>query len=206
MMAAEKNKSNIGVILLAAGDSSRLGSPKQLLLHDGKTLLQNSVQAANASMAYPSVIVLGANADTIKKEFDGLDTQIVVNDDWQEGMASSIRCGIQALLEISPSAEGAILMVCDQPYVNASLLNNLIGVYQDNSHPIVACSYADTFGPPALFPKRIFPELLELKGDVGAKNILHQHSREVELILFPEGTLDIDTIEDYKKISKKHQR
>src|SRR5215213_854940 len=103
MMSAEKNKSNIGVILLAAGDSSRLGSPKQLLVHDGRTLLQNSLQVAHASNAHPSVVVLGANADKIKKELDGLDTQIVVNYDWQEGMASSIRCGVKALVEISPS-------------------------------------------------------------------------------------------------------
>lgn len=205
-MSAEKNKSNIGVILLAAGDSSRLGVPKQLLLHDGKTLLQNSLQAANASNAVLSMVILGANADAIKKELDGLDTEIVVNDDWQEGMASSIRCGIKALVEISPSAEGAILMVCDQPFVTASLLNNLIEVHQNRSHSIVTCSYDGTVGPPALFPKRIFPELLRLKGDVGAKNILQQHSKEVEVILFPEGNLDIDTIEDYKKLSKHHQR
>ena len=205
-MSAEKNKSNIGVILLAAGDSSRLGVPKQLLLHDGKTLLQNSLQAANASNAVLSMVILGANADAIKKELDGLDTEIVVNDDWQEGMASSIRCGIKALVEISPSAEAAILMVCDQPFVTASLLNNLIEVHQNRSHSIVTCSYDGTVGPPALFPKRIFPELLRLKGDVGAKNILQQHSKEVEVILFPEGNLDIDTIEDYKKLSKHHQR
>lgn len=206
MMSAKKNKSNVGVILLAAGDSSRLGAPKQLLLHDGKTLLQNSIQAANASNGHPSVIVLGANADAIKKECYGLDTSIVVNAHWHEGMASSIRCGIKTLVEVSPSAEGAILMVCDQPYVSASLLNNLIDVFQNSSHPIVTCSYAGIFGPPALFPKRIFPELLQLKGDVGAKNILNKHSKEVEVILFPEGNLDIDTIEDYKKLSKGNPR
>src|SRR5688500_16668103 len=113
-MSVEKiNNTNIGVVLLAAGESSRLGTPKQLLLYDGQTLLQHSLQVANASNAHPVVVVLGASADTIQREIDGSIEHKFVNAEWQEGMASSIRVGINALVKISPSAEGAILMVCD---------------------------------------------------------------------------------------------
>jgi molybdenum cofactor cytidylyltransferase len=198
----KKSGKNIGVILLGAGASSRLGTPKQLMLYDGQTLLQHSLQVAGSSIAHPVVVVLGAHADTIKRDIDSGDAHIVVNATWQEGMASSIRYGINALVRINPFAEGAVLMVCDQPFVTASLLNDLITARQLSGNPIITCSYAGTFGPPTLFHKSIFPELLQLKGDVGARSILRQHANEVEVISFPEGSLDIDTKEDYQKLSK----
>jgi molybdenum cofactor cytidylyltransferase len=202
-MSIQKNDNkNFAVILLAAGKSSRLGHPKQLLLYDGQTLLQHSLQVASASNANPIVVVLGAQADIIKKEIDQAEAHIVVNADWQEGMASSIRSGVKHLVQIFPSVEGAILMVCDQPYVTSSLLNDLIATHQNTGKPIVTCGYANTFGPPTLFHKSLFPELLQLKADVGARGILRQHTDQAEVILFPEGSLDIDTEADYQKLSK----
>ncbi len=199
-MPAADDKKNIGIILLAAGESSRFGEPKQLLPYAGQTLLQHGLQVANDSIAHPIIVVLGAHADIIKKEINSGSTQVVVNAEWQEGMASSIRCGITALVGISAFTEGAILMVCDQPYINSTLLNILIETHENSSKPIIACSYAETFGPPTLFHKSIFPELLQLKGDVGARSILLQHINEVEVVLFPEGNLDIDTKADYQKL------
>jgi molybdenum cofactor cytidylyltransferase len=202
MSAEENNKLNFGIILLAAGGSSRLGRPKQQLLYNGQTLLQHSLQVACSSHADPIIVVLGAQADTLKKELGSVTATLIVNAAWQEGMASSIRAGVNALSRIHPVVEGVILMVCDQPYVTAALLNDLILAHQNTGKPIVTCSYADTFGPPTLFHKRMFPELLQITGDVGARSILRQHAGETEVLLFPEGNLDIDTNSDYEKLDK----
>ena len=193
---------NIGAILLAAGESSRLGTPKQLLLYKGQTLLQHILNSAIASNAHPVIVVLGAHAAIIEKKIDSNTATVIVNDTWQEGMASSIRVGIKNLLQVNPSVEGAVLVVCDQPYISSSLLNDLMEAQQKTGKPIITCSYANTFGPPTLFHKSIFPELLQLKGDVGARNILRNHADKVEAIWFPQGNEDIDTKADYEKLSK----
>lgn len=203
MTKAKMKGNNIGVILLAAGQSSRLGRPKQLLVYDGSTLLQHSLQVACSSNAHPIVVVLGAQADTIRKELEGTEATLIVNAAWQEGMASSIQVGVKALVQVHPAAEGCILMVCDQPYVTALLLNELITAYQRSGKPIVTCSYSGTFGPPTLFHKSLFSELLQLTGDVGARSILRQHVNDVEVIFFSQGVLDIDTEVDYERIKRE---
>ncbi len=187
---------------MAAGASSRLGKPKQLLPYDGQSLLQHALQIAKASNAQSILIVLGARAELLKKEIGDNTAHVVVNAAWEEGMASSIRCGIRALIEMSPTVEGALLMVCDQPYVTAPLLNDLIATHQQTGKPIVTCSYENTFGPPTLFHKHLFPELLQLEGDVGARSVIRQHANEVEIVLFPKGSIDVDTGADYEKLTK----
>ena len=199
MMVTPKN---IGVIILAAGASSRLGTPKQLLQYAGKTLLQQSLQVAVDSIARPVIVVLGADADHIKKETDFSSALAIVNADWEEGMASSIRSGINALLKIDPLAEGAVLMLCDQPYTTSALVNELVAVHQNTGKAIVASSYSDTLGVPALFHKSIFPELLQLEDDLGAKGIIQQHAKDTEVVAFSKGNVDIDTEADYQKLSK----
>jgi molybdenum cofactor cytidylyltransferase len=196
----------IGAIILAAGASSRLGTPKQLLMYRGKTLLQQILQVTIDSIAHPVVVVLGADADNIKKNMDFSNACIVVNTDWQEGMASSVRCGINTLVQMDPLIEGAVLMLCDQPFVTASLLNDLIIARQNTGKHIVASSYNGTFGVPALFHKSIFPELLQLKGDVGARSIIQQRAKEVEAVLFSKGDIDIDTAADYQELSKGNDK
>jgi molybdenum cofactor cytidylyltransferase len=196
----------IGVIILAAGASSRLGTQKQLLMYRGKTLLQQILQVAVESIAHHVVVVLGADADSIKKNMDFSNARIVVNTDWQEGMASSIRCGINTLVHMDPLVEGAVLMLCDQPYVNASLLNDLIIARQNTGKHIVASSYNGTFGVPALFHKSIFSELLQLKGDMGARSIIQQRAKDVEAVLFSKGNIDIDTAADYQELSKGNDK
>jgi molybdenum cofactor cytidylyltransferase len=191
---------NIGIIILAAGASSRLGRPKQLLLYNGKTLLEHAVHTALASDGDPVVVVLGAEAERLQNEITEKDVHTIVNAEWKEGMASSIRCGIKTFLEIYPEAEGVILMVCDQPFVAASLLNNLIAAYKRTGKPLVACSYEATFGPPGFFHRSLFEELLQLTGDMGARGVVRQHADAVELILFPEGAYDVDTEKDYERI------
>ncbi len=190
-------------MLLAAGGSARLGQPKQLLVYRGQSLLQRAIAAATSSKAHTCVVVLGARAELLQQQVDSKRVQVVVNADWQEGMAASIRCGVKALMEKAPAVQGLLLMVCDQPYVTASLLNNIMKAHQSTGQPIVTCSYAGTFGPPTLFHKSLFPELLQLKGDVGAREVIRRHADEVEVVLFPEGSLDIDSGADYQQLSKE---
>lgn len=199
-MAAEKSKEKqVGIILLAAGGSSRLGQPKQLLLYKGQTLLQYSLNEALTSNAQSVIVVLGANADILQDEIAGEKVNVVINADWQEGMASSIRTGVKAITEISPFIEGVILLVCDQPFINSALLNNLITAHQKTGKEIVACTYGNTFGPPVFFHHSLFSELLQLKGDTGARSIVQKHLDNMEAIPFPGGIFDIDTEGDFEK-------
>jgi len=204
MASIDNYSTNIGAIILAAGESSRLGTPKQLLKYAGRSLLQHSADAATTSGAHPVVVVLGASADSIKKEIENNKVHVVVNTKWHEGMASSIRCGIKTLLELDPLAEGAIMVLCDQPHITPALLTSLMMTYRETGKLIVACHYRNTFGPPVFFHKTIFPGLLSLKGDVGAKGLISQHASEMELVSFPGGSIDIDTEADYQNLSKNN--
>jgi molybdenum cofactor cytidylyltransferase len=188
-----------GIIILAAGASGRLGKPKQNLIYKGKTLLQSAVNIANDSKCIPVLVVLGANADEIQPTIEKLPVTILHNKIWQEGIASSIRLGIAELEKIEPKVDSAILMLCDQPFVDAELINKLIQSKSEKG--IVASAYNDTIGVPVLFDACYFEELLQLKGDEGAKKLLLKHPDDVVMIPFPLGSVDIDTIEDYEKIS-----
>lgn len=194
---------NTGVIILAAGESSRLGSPKQLLVYSGATLLQHAIEAAQSSDAGIVIVVLGANADLITDELKDITANIVVNAAWKEGMASTIRYGLQTLVKLNPQAEAVILMVADQPFVIAALLNTLMEVNRKEQRNIVAGEYGDTFGTPVLFGKRFFPELLELTGDVGAKSLVKKYMNDAAFVPFPKGDIDIDTMGDYTNLSKE---
>ena len=192
---------NIGIVILAAGSSSRLGKPKQLLQYDGKNLLQKAVDAAVNSNADTVVVVLGAKADSISNEIDKSKTHLVENKEWEEGMASSVRLGLSTLQKISPSTDAVIFMVCDQPHVSSVLINDLINTQKQTGKPIVTCNYGDAIGPPALFHKSLFPELMKLKGDVGARKVIQQHQDEVAAVSFSKGSIDIDTEDDYNALS-----
>lgn len=199
----DRNNFHYGIIILAAGTSSRLGTPKQLLIYKGKTLLQHILEIATDVNAGTVVAVLGANGDLILKEIVlSKKYHMVINDSWSEGIASSIRCGLNTLLQLNPTCNGAIFAVCDQPYITATLLNDLIKTQQETGKYIAACSYADTLGTPVLFHKKLFPELLKLEGDNGAKKIIKKYPGSVVSFLFPEGKVDIDTSADYEKLSK----
>jgi molybdenum cofactor cytidylyltransferase len=193
---------SVGLILLAAGSSSRLGEPKQNLMYEGQPLLQRAVQTALASACKPVVVILGANAEAFQTSLNDLPVQTIFNPDWPEGMASSIRSGISALNEMSPDLDGAIIMVCDQPFVTTNLLNEMVEQKRLHGHGIIACAYKDTLGTPALFDKQFFPELLALQGHDGAKKLLFQHAAVVTPLAFPLGTFDIDTPQDYEALQQ----
>ncbi len=184
------------LIILAAGESGRLGRPKQNLLFKGQTLLQRAVETAKKTECEPIIVVLGANADKIMPI---LGTITLYNKDWKEGMASSIRIAIQEI-EGDNSIADVIIMLCDQPFVDAGLIDNILQKKNNTQSAIVACSYSNTIGVPALFDRSLFAELLSLSGNEGAKKVIKNHPGHTTIIPFEPAGVDIDTNADYQAL------
>ncbi len=192
---------NIGIILLAAGASRRLGQPKQLLSIDGQSLLRRSAEAALGIDPEVAVVVLGAHHDLIAPELAGLPLQVVVNPNWATGMASSLHVGLAAVLAQQPSTAAVLILLCDQPLLTAEVLQQLVAAFGQTGGPIVASRYANgVLGVPILFSQPLFPELRLLTGDAGARKLLAQWPDLVQKVDFPEGLLDVDTPEDWAMI------
>ena len=189
-----------GIVILAAGNSSRLGEPKQLLKYQNKTLVRHITEAALASGVSEVMVVTGSNADRIENELNGLECHFAHNSVWVEGMGSSIAIGVQELQSINPTLNGVILAVSDQPFVDTELFQSLIDQLKQTNAGIVASSYAGTLGTPVLFSEKYFNNLLKLSGTEGAKKLLSKFSDDVTSCLFPLGNIDIDTKEDYKNL------
>jgi len=194
------DKNAYGIIILAAGNSSRLGEPKQLLQFQNKSLIRHVVDAAINAIDSPVLTVSGSNEKLIIDELNFVPIHLIHNPDWQQGMASSIRVGVEELIRINPSIKGIIIAVSDQPFVTAQLFLDLIKKAEANETSIVACSYEDTLGTPVLFPQQYFDSLLALNGAEGAKKLLKKFINDVINIPFPMGGVDIDTKEDYQKL------
>ncbi|MFC5190843.1 NTP transferase domain-containing protein [Algoriphagus aquatilis] len=183
------------IILLAAGSSSRLGRPKQLIEFQGKKLIQKAIDEAKKSKADSLVVVLGWNHELIKTGFDSSQTSIVINESWEQGMATSMQAGLRFLRE-KEHPDQVILMLVDQPYVESKLLDRLILEKERTGKGIVACSYSDTLGVPVIFDQKYFEELLMLKGSDGAKKVILRNKADVFEIEFPLGAVDLDTEDD----------
>jgi len=198
------NDKPIGIIILAAGESSRLGKAKQLLKHrDGQTLISHTCQLAIATGIQPILLVLGAHKEIILEEVQGLPLQIVFNDHWAEGISTSIKKGLVGILNMHPSISAVIIMVCDQPLLSAELISKLASEYINTGKPIIASKYNDVMGTPALFDRSLFGLLNELTGDRGAGKIINQNPDWVGVVPFDGGGLDIDREEDYRLYLKK---
>jgi molybdenum cofactor cytidylyltransferase len=194
-----------GILILAAGSSRRMGKPKQLLEFEGSTLLSHITKIACKSQLYPVIVVLGANEELIKNSLDLSQLDIVINENWQEGMASSIVKGINSMKEKYPEVDGVIIAVGDQPYINETQLYQLLEAQNKMGLPIAACSYTGVIGTPALFHQSVFPELAALKGDIGAKKLIEKRIQEVVTINFDKGIIDIDTKKDYEDLLKNQK-
>ena len=194
-----------GIIILAAGSSTRLGKPKQLLSYQNKSLIEHITGEAVKTNLYPIVIVTGANAEQVLIALNKENAEIVYNEHWQEGMASSIVAGISKMLLLDNTVEAALIAVCDQPFVTAELLKELIKKKAETGKGIIACTYADTAGTPVLFDSKYFIPLQQLKGSEGAKKLLKLYEADVATVSFPKGNIDIDTIEDYKNLLNYQQ-
>lgn len=191
---------NTGIIILAAGESTRLGYPKQIAKYKDKTLLQLAIDAANGCKADKRVVVLGANRDEIKKTFSGASIPNIPNPHFEKGMSTSIKIGLDYMLRFD-QPDQVIIMLCDQPFVDAKLLKKLIATQEKEGKGIIACAYSKTVGVPILFGKAYFKELMELTGDEGAKQIALAHEDDLASIAFPKGKVDIDTEEDLKELN-----
>jgi molybdenum cofactor cytidylyltransferase len=180
---------SVGVMILAAGASSRFGTPKQLAHFQGQTLIRRAVDAALGSECRPIVVVLGANAEVIAPQVTG-PVEIRTNADWNSGMGSSIRCGLSA---IEAEVDAVIIVLCDQPLITSEALKRLAKAADQR---LVAAEYGNSVGVPALFGREFFPSLRALKENCGAKQILTQNLGNVTRLKCQEAAVDIDTLED----------
>jgi molybdenum cofactor cytidylyltransferase len=194
----DETKGKIGLIVLAAGESQRLDYfPKQLLEFNGKTLLRNAVENALSSNADSVCIVLGANSEKLIAEIEDLQIEIVINENWADGMASSLQKGLQKLIEIEANLDAVCITLGDQPLINSRIINQLIHTFQTDNFPLVASEYAETIGVPAIFASSLFAELMSLESSQGAKKIMMKHLDSIKRIPTPEAAFDIDTRQDF---------
>jgi molybdenum cofactor cytidylyltransferase len=188
------------LILLAAGASTRLGRPKQLLLFRGRSLLRHAAQTALASVCRPVVVVLGAFADRLQTELAALPVTVALNPAWAEGMAKSIRAGLKAVSSETAGPDAVVIMLCDQPLITAGMLNQLVHIHRSEERGIVASEYEGALGVPALFSRRYFPELGLLEGNEGARRIIVKHKYDLARISLPEAAFDVDRVEEAARL------
>lgn len=189
----------IVALVLAAGNSSRLGQPKQLLVYQGKTLLKKAIEAAKNSVCDEVFVVTGAYAEKMSNEISPNCTEIF-HAHWEDGMGTSVAFGLKEILRTKPHPDGVLILLCDQPFVDANLVNALIRQKSESKKGIVASAYSGTLGAPVLYDAKYFPELLTLSGHEGAKKILQKFSEDVASVDFPLGKVDVDTMGDYERL------
>ena len=204
---------NIGAVVLAAGGSSRLGQPKQLLTFRGETLVRRAVRAVAEAGCTPILVIVGETREAIELNLDIRDSRIssfsgeegvarptvVENAEWQRGIGTSIRRGLE---QFPKDVDAAVLVTCDQPFLDAAIVRRLIEARQQSSKPIVASSYANTLGVPALFDRSCFDALLALPDATGAKAFILAQRGEVASIPFERGEIDIDAPEDLCRLTE----
>jgi molybdenum cofactor cytidylyltransferase len=199
----ESNSANVGAVILAAGSSSRMGSPKQVLQFEGNSLLRRAALAALSAGCSPVVAVTGAHAELCRRELDHLDVREAFNPDWETGMASSIRAGIEGLISMEPDLAAVVLLLCDQPHVTSDVILSLVATHHATGRPVIASAYDGSFGVPALFSRKLFSELRQLEGISGAKEIITRHASEAHFLPFPQGEVDVDTPHDFSCLIAK---
>ena len=186
------------LILLAAGQGSRMGSPKQLLPWDGRPLIRHAAEVALRSRCSPVVVVLGCAADTIRRALDGLPVVITENPAWESGMASSIQAGIQAL-DAQP-VDSLILTLADQPRLTPEIYDRLVQTHRETGASVVTSEYAGTVGVPVLFGRDRFADLQALQGAQGCKGVILAHRDQAVGLPCPEAEFDVDTPADYARL------
>jgi molybdenum cofactor cytidylyltransferase len=185
------------LIILAAGGSTRLGTPKQLLKYRGKTIIRRAAETALATPFRPVIAVLGAEAARVKEELAGLEVLTVENPAWPSGMGSSIRAGMALL----PDVDAVLLTLCDQPLLQPAHLEMLAAAYIGGQPcSIAAASYEGVAGVPALFSRAHFGELCALADGEGAKRLLVTHASRLITIPLPAAAIDVDTREQYEAL------
>ncbi len=177
-----------------------MGQSKQLLRFGETSLLRHAVRAALASKVATVAVVLGSEEDAVRAELDGLPIQILSNQDWQSGMGSTIRAGVQALAG-DPGVSAIILTVADAPGLSAETYNRILAAHLASGLPIVASQYSGTVGVPVLFERQFFDALLALPADQGCKNLIVSNAAKSMRLPCPEAAMDIDTPEEYERVT-----
>lgn len=186
-----------GAVILAAGASTRMGTPKQLLELDGRPLVLHAVEAALASRAWPVVVVLGAHAEKIRPVLARSPVLLADSPAWAEGMAASIRAGVTTLRQFSRALDGALVALCDQPAFSADVIAQLVATRGTTGRSIVAAHYQGRNGAPALFLREHFETLAHLTGEAGARTLLNGDPARVASVELPALALDLDTPADF---------
>lgn len=194
----------IGIILLAAGASRRMGSPKQLLKINNQTLLERAINVTQTLDNQQTVVVLGANAEKIKPYIlPQANLAVIINENWQQGMGTTLKAGLEFLLAQKQKISGVIVLVCDQPYLTTQKLQELINRHQTTKAAIIVTEYKEIKGVPALFDRSIFPKLMALSEDEGARKIIKNYKGEIMTVDFPKGIIDLDTPAAYQEFLKQ---
>ncbi len=198
-MKPDETASEIGVLILAAGASVRMGRPKQLLEWAGEPMVRRMARIGMQVGCGPVWVVAGAHAEEVLTAIEDLPVESFFFPGWAEGMGASLRAGLAAMLQSRLSLEAALVLLVDQPLVDTAYLNQLVMHFRRSGMAITASAYAGTLGPPAIFSKDLFPELLLLEGEKGAKSLLHRHPGACFSVPFPSGAYDLDTPGDWEK-------
>lgn len=194
-------KPKIGLIVLAAGSSSRMnGRAKQLLVFRGKTLLRRAVETALAIQPNKIAVVFSESGQRFKSEIEDLPVELVINSNAASGISSSIKTGLAALA--GDDLDAILITLCDQPLITSDILENVVLQHVQTGKPIIACKYENTFGVPALFAREFFAELMNLSADEGAKKLVRKYRNQTEFVEVPEAASDVDTFEDYRKLTE----
>jgi molybdenum cofactor cytidylyltransferase len=188
----ESSDPKIAGLLLAAGGSSRLGRPKQLVEWEGKTLIRRAAEALIDAGCSPVLVVLGAEVDRSREELAGLDLVTVVNDAWESGMGSSIAFGMRAVVSVDPRPAAILISLCDLPLISAEELRPFLNNFRRSGNDVIAAEYNNVAGVPALFSAKFFPSLASLDGEKGAREII-RNSRGALRIPLPVAAIDVDT-------------
>ena len=197
-----RNYKKIGVVILAAGSSSRLGYPKQLVEFKGKPMLQHIIDVADSFEFETKVLVLGAASDEITEKIEPGKFEMLLNENWQEGMASSIRAGLERSLEKEKDLEHLLILLSDQPFVSKERIDALVKEQLTANTEATFSEYGGDVGVPAIFSSSVFPYLKELKGDHGAKKLIYDRKIEFRTVKFEKGNFDVDTKEDVELLKK----
>lgn len=194
----------LGAVILAAGASSRMGSVKQLLSLDGRPLVVRAAEAALGAGARPVAVVLGAHAESVGPAVAALPVLAVLNPDWRDGLASSIRAGLAALLAAEPGLDAVLLAPCDQPALSAAAIGRLAALHRETGL-VAAARYGGRNAAPAVFGRDYFIELQSLAGDEGARRMLNAGDGAVAALLLPELEADLDTPSDAAAWRARHE-
>jgi molybdenum cofactor cytidylyltransferase len=200
-----ESPSHIAIVILAAGASKRMGSPKQLLKWGDGTLIGNTIETASKLASNEPIVVLGAHYELIKNVIQTSPVTILNNENWENGLGSSIAFAVEYLQNSKSNVDGVLITLCDQPLITADFLNLFISKFQSGKNQILATSYGNgKQGVPVLFDKVYFNDLKKLNGDEGAKEILKKYSSHVEALTPPMDNKDLDTSEEYTALYQSH--